>query len=971
MKKLFYEIAAELDQYKNIENPDENQVQSLISYVGDTSYSKYFFDGLENPNWVTPLFKKGVFTKVPPPLEDTNSPGYFSMPIWYAGEYLKRMANKFPNIVKEVAISLETDNSRGIRTILEALLNIPVNFTAETVGKFKDWVKTPFSNFMMISHELGLIMEYLAKGDEIQAALETLSVLLEPVQTQDRYEKEKKVASARHDYHWLSQALQLNLPILTKKASVEVVKVAEDQLIKAINLEHDPRYEENTKILTSYWRLNISPKSDTNYNNEIKNLIVDTLISGLNEGCEQKKEEIPQLLSRFIDSNYSIFKRISLYILQIWGAQYPELLEKSYYRYVENPIHGIQIEFDSFTELQFANFTQAIKEEILVNRKNPDEQFVEEILNNRPDSFAGNTRDEKRISIIETWQTRELTPLAQHLEGAEKEHYDNLVKKYGKPTLTTDDGDDDATLSWIGEKSPIESDEFSKKSIAEVVQYLIGYIPENNYSFEAPSIEGLANLLEDDVQARTKDYTSQANLFINSNLRFVYHVHLLRGLENIIKKNERISLEGIISVCQFIVDQKEEYQKSRLEEGLSSAKLAVAHLLEELFRAKEPYIEGNIIEKCGAILETLLIQKELFPDNEDAQGYDPATHSLNCVHGVAMHALISYGLYCERKRKQEMKNDGLPVMIPLLRRILSERLDKRRNQSLAVHSIYGWYFPQFIYLDKKWALENIKKIFPNSQKKNKYWHASWDAYIRFSDVYKNVFPELVKQYKKALLELNRNEKNQQGLMRSDEKLATHILKAYLLDMINLESRDKLISIYYQHANDEMRAQGIFWLSKVLESQQPSENDVIWQKIWILWQMRIEEASNSQNKDNYVKEISNFSRLLKNTPIDLEKINFVLEQTLKFKSDGFEAQEIIEFLGKQSESFSNLAVSHLQSIVLAYPQLYLLEDARKSVEHILSSAMVTDDSSKAKAIEIINIFGERGDYSWRSMLSLSK
>lgn len=967
MKKSFYEIAAELDQYKNFESPDEKQVQSVINLINDVRYEKYFFDGLENSNWVIPLFQKGVFNKVPPPLEDQNNPGYFGMPVWHAGEYLKRMAEKYPNIVKEVAISLVTDNSRGIRTILEALIKIPANITAQTVSKFKVWVSTPFSNFMMISHDLGLVMEHLAKGNEIQSALETFTVLLEPIQVEDKYEKGKKVASARHDYYWLRQALQLNLPVLTKKAPVEVVKVAEDQLIKAINLEHDPRYEENTKILTSYWRLNISPKSETNYDNEIKNLIVDTIISGLNEACEQKKEETPQLLSRFIESNYSIFRRISLYSLQIWGHQYPELLEKSYYRYVENPIHGIQVEFDSFIEIQFVNFSQTIKEEILVKRKNPDPQFVEDILNNRPDAFAGSTRDDKRITLIETWQLRELTPLAHHLDGAEKEYYDNLVKKYGKPPFPSED-DDEAAVSIFGEQSPIGPDEFSKKSIAEVVQYLIEFIPSNTHSFETPSREGLANLLENDVQTRTKDYASQAQLFINRNLRFVYHVHLLRGLENIIKKRERFSLEGIITVCQFIVNQEEAYQKNQFEEGLSSAKLAVAHLLEELFRAKEPHIEENIIKKSGLIIKTLLAQKESFPDNKDALGYDPATHSLNCVHGVAMHALVSYGLYCERKRKREMENDGLPVMIPLLKEILSEKLDKRKNRSLAVHSIYGWYFPQFIYLDKKWTLENIKKIFPISEKKEKYWQAAWDAYIRFSDVYKNVFPELIKQYKKASIELNKNGKNQPGLIRSDEKLATHILKAYLVDMINFESKDKLISIYYQHANDEIRAQGVFWLSKVLESQKPSDNDVVWQKIWALWQWRIEEASNSQNKGNYIKEVSNFSRLLRNTPIDLGKLNHLLEQTLKFKSDGFEAQEIIEFLGAQSELFPNLAVSHLQNIVASYPQLYLLEDAKKSVERILSSAMVADSVSKTAAIDIINIFGERGDYSWKSMLT---
>ena len=117
---------------------------------------------------------------------------------------------------------------------------------------------------------------------------------------------------------------------------------------------------------------------------------------------------------------------------------------------------------------------------------------------------------------------------------------------------------------------------------------------------------------------------------------------------------------------------------------------------------------------------------------------------------------------------------------------LNEKLDKTKNPSLAVHSVLGWYFPQFIYLDKEWALENREKIFPVETEMVRYWQAAWSAYIRFSDVYTNVFPELKKQYRRALEEFPKLEAKQ-GLGRSDQQMATHILKAYLLDMIKLDS----------------------------------------------------------------------------------------------------------------------------------------------------------------------------------------
>ncbi|MBE0684043.1 MAG: hypothetical protein IH589_19245 [Anaerolineales bacterium] len=969
MSTTFYEASDRLEQLKKREDISQAEISETIKYLEEEKFARYFFMDLENPAWVLPLHENKFFLKVPPPLEDPNNPGYFSMPTWYAGEYLKRMADKFPDIVRDIALSLETDNSRALRTILEVLLKVPVDITAEIVGKFQSWIETPFSNFMMLSRELGIIMEYLAKGGKVQAALATLSILLEPVQVKDRFDEGKLVASTRHDFYWLSQALQLNLPVLTKMDPNGVVNVAEEQLIKAIDSEHDPRIDDNVKKLNSYWRLRISPRSETNYDNEIKNILVNTIIASLTEGYAQKPRAVHLILSRYIDSDYSIFRRIAIYMLQSWGKQYKDLIEKAYIAYREHPIHAGQSEFYSFVEAQYSNFSQSIKEEILFDRKNPDAGFVEEILNGHPEGFAGNTKEEKRKTLIETWQLRELTPLASYLEADEKEYYEKLLGKYGEPSPKPDD--EPVTVSFVGEKSPIESDEFVKKSIIGVVQYLVEYVPTNNAPFGEPSREGLANILENDIQARLNDYTNQATSFINNDLRFIYHTHFLRGIKNAVKKQEKFELDGIIAVCEHIVKQKaESYQQSDFEEGLPAAKLAIVQLFEELFRVKELSINDDLLERSGKIIVELLHQREPFPDNEDAQGYDPATHSLNCLHGVAMHSLVSYGLYCERKRKQEADNKGTPIMIPLLKKTLAEKLDKRKNRSLAVHSIYGWYFPQFIYLDKEWALEHSKRIFFSGSSKKKYWQAAWSAYIRFSDVYTNVFPELISQYKKALKGLPASEQSH-GLDTSNEKMATHILKAYLVDMIKLNSRDGLLRLYYQMADDETRSHGNFWLSKVLESRQPSVEDVTWKKIWGLWQWRTEVANDAENKGAFTKEISSFSRLLKNVPVNLLELNSIIEQTLTFKSDGFETQEIIEFLGKHSEKFPNLAVSNLHKIVLSSKQFYLLEDTKKGVEQTLTSAMNSDDTSRAKAIEIINVFGERGDYSWRQLLEVAK
>ena len=406
--------------------------------------------------------------------------------------------------------------------------------------------------------------------------------------------------------------------------------------------------------------------------------------------------------------------------------------------------------------------------------------------------------------------------------------------------------------------------------------------------------------------------------------------------------------------------------KQDLEEGLQSAKFAVASFLEELFKIKEPDLDNDLLEKSGQIIVKILSQDEPSTEDEHSPNYDPAMHSLNSIHGKAMHSIVSYGLYCERKRKKEEGDDSKPVMVSLVKETLTEKMDKVKNPSLAVHSVLGWYFPQFIYLDKKWALENRERIFPLETEMVKYWQAAWSAYIRFSDVYTNVFPNLLNQYKRALNELPTVEKKE-GLDRSTEQMATHILKAYLLDMIKLDSEDGLLYLYYQKADDATRSQGVFWLSQVLGAQKTSEQDELWKKIWSLWQWRIQRSTEAGDRGGYVKEILNFLRLLKNVPLELPEIYLILRQTLEFKAKGFEVQQIIEYLGEQCDKHPSLAVSLLGEIVRSGQNFYLLDDTKKSVEKIFTSATQADNKTKADAVEIINIFGEQGDYSWRPYL----
>ena len=103
----------------------------------------------------------------------------------------------------------------------------------------------------------------------------------------------------------------------------------------------------------------------------------------------------------------------------------------------------------------------------------------------------------------------------------------------------------------------------------------------------------------------------------------------------------------------------------------------------------------------------------------------------------------------------------------------------------------------------------------------------------------------------------------------------------LFDLIQLDSEDRLVVSLFDNANDEIRSHGVFWLSQSVGPQKPGESNKIWDKVWDLWQWRMDVALAAKNKEKFTQEISDYLRLLKHTPLDLGELYDTLKHTLAF------------------------------------------------------------------------------------------
>jgi hypothetical protein len=831
---------------------------------------------------------------------------------------------------------------------------------------------------------MGLVMDFLAKGGQEKAALKILEVITEPFPLPDKFTDGKIVAGSRHDYFWLHKALFENLGSLSEASPISVIEILEQRLIEAIDLEVHPEFSEEDFKNSSYWRLNIDPSIESNHRQDQKNLLANVLMQALYKACDQKKEQVTNIINRYLESEYEILRRVAIHILRKYGDQYKELVEKAYRINREISSLSYRSEFERFLEAQYPHFPEEIQREIIgeifTEKDDPNfKEWMENRINEFPDSFEGETKEEKRNSFIEEVRFRELHLFAKYLKGEYKKVYLKWKKKYEEPEPPVED---EVVTSWIGPESPIEETLLAEYPLDKVIQELVSFAPETDTFIRKPTRLGLARTFESDIQVRAEEYALNALLLKNEKLHFVYQAHFFSGLKNALKAKQTFSIDKIIELAEYIVEvEKDPFEQQEYEPSLPAAKLSAASFIMEFLRTKEPYLEIDLLERIGALILKLLWEDDPFLDEEvditdprhlDTRtlntNLDAATRSLNSIRGQAMHALIFYGLYCERKRKGEQGEDTPPELVPLVKDALEEKLDKSKDSSLAVHSVIGWYVPQLIYLDKEWTKENLSKIFPLSEEAVlQYWLAAWSAYVRFSDVFTNVFPELIRHYQFAVNLLS-FENKADSFERIDENLATHILKAYLFDLIQIDSDDGLLTSYHEKASDEIRSHGVFWLSQVLETQKPVVNDKTWTKIWDLWQWRLEVALDSEDKAEFTKEISDYLRLVKNVPFDLNELFDTLQHTLEFMHrQGFEIGLLIDYLGNQCEQYPDLAVDLLHQVLLQSKDFYLLPDTKEDIAKIFEAAEGASPESIQKVIDIVNVFGKRGDYSWRPWL----
>jgi hypothetical protein len=137
----------------------------------------YFFDRLENPNWVRELAKRKFFANPPGPVP-AEEPGSVRFPPWPEGRYLVRVAAEAPDAVASVLQKIpSSENPAATELLFKALAHLPDDHITRLGYKAREWVSAPFADHF--ANEAAATAIRLLESGGTKSALKLVAQLLE------------------------------------------------------------------------------------------------------------------------------------------------------------------------------------------------------------------------------------------------------------------------------------------------------------------------------------------------------------------------------------------------------------------------------------------------------------------------------------------------------------------------------------------------------------------------------------------------------------------------------------------------------------------------------------------------------------------------------------------------------------------------------------------------------------------------
>lgn len=939
-----------------------------------TANYEYFFDHLNSPAWIEPLYQGGYFRK-PPPAEQIGEHVRYRR--WPESEYLARMVriSAAQQQVLDIALGIpDTDNVRVHEDLADIALSLPPSMATRFVPEARKWLGA--RHHLLLPEKLGALITHLAKGDEGTPALTLAKAVLAvvPDQTPTEDERHDGIFSPTRGPHprfeeWVyERVLKQHVPTLVEMIGEPALVLLCDVLAAAVPIW--PPAEEDG-ILADYsdaWRPAIE-----NHGQNSPHSLKDHLVTAVRDAAELILRLDPGRLTSVVTlleaRKNLVFHRIALHLMRHFPGAALELVAARLTDRHRFENVGLHHEYVLLTKDGFPRLAEQEQETILkwiAEGPNLEEwrDFQEQFAGRRPSNQ--DAQQYKR-----TWQRDRLAPLANALSTTWKQYYDELIRDFGlaeHPEFLVY-----SERTWVGPTSPKSREELRSMSTDEIATFLGNWeLPGDSRS---PTPEGLGRALADVVASDPQPFAAAASRFQTVDPTYVRN--LLSGLRDAVRKGRPFAWEPVLDLAQWVVEQNRGAPEvsagsADRDPGWGWSRKAVADLLSTGLDDGPAEMPFRLRQRVWAVLRPLTDDPNPTPEHEaryEGANMDPATLSINTTRGEAIHTVLHYALWVRRSLEAEGQSslDRSFDEMPEVRDVLELHLDPKLEPSLAIRSVYGQWFPWLLLLDSRWTAANKGRIFPAAPDQGDLLEAAWETYIVFCKLYDAAFDTLREEYGRAIDRIGVQSGHKHHQRDVDQRLAEHLMEAYWRGKLSLDDSESLLGRFYTKADDVLRGHAMEFMGRSLDNTDGELSVQIINRLKALWRYRTAAAQASVATD-FREELSGFGWWFASRYFDPDWALPELVEILHLVHVAEPSHLVAERLAEIAAEYPLEVVECFKDILHwdneGWRIAGLKNELRSALSTILNGAIPV---AKSAAEDLIHQLGARGHREFRDLL----
>ena len=756
----YLDLLSRLDRILAYKAPTPDIIGTLPNLLESDARRAYFFRQLKYPTWLKPLRDAGWFNpeKNPLPYEVPENPGYYRTPVWYALEYVEKVAHH-PECPVDLLVDIvdaiidhtndtgeRIENDSTNRRLIEIIGTLPIDrieckhITFMGTALKYGWVSRTISEI--------ILPKFLSESEK-DLSLDLLKVMF------DAKVVNGQIRPVMEEY-WLKEAIKQQEQAISELCGFEAAEIVLTQ-IRTLIAEgvHSFDFIERIEVEPSYGRRQRYAELLVSFTCRLFHLaspdsIEETVKSLLQEGAAAVRD--------YQDAKGSpaIFGRIALNAI----THHYDDLKGLFWEWDGNPLEEYELKPQLY---------QLIETHCLDFDKGEIDQILHWIESDQYYTVLLAEDNEKGAKAAAIYKREWLTALLR--TGNEK--VVNAYQKYEQinPKRIESPG--------LSRAIKIGYEEVNVMTVAKLSEMSNSEIAQHDFQEEYWARRWV-EALQECVKANPQRFADDLQPF--QGVRNCYQFSILSGLLKAWRDKREFDWSASLEFIHQILSS-ERFWTERSEEPFNYRNWiisTIADLVSEGTTDDKHAFDVQLLPITEKILMVLVEKTEPNVFTLKDLFADVLQSAISKVFSAMVNYALRYAQINGRRWPQAIKED------------FTKRLNKNAESSFEFSFMLGNSLPNLLDLDKEWVIDNIDRIFPRQDES--HWEAAFSGYLFLPQTAEDLYSLLRKHgnYQKAL---NTDFADQQVLRR----LIEHICWDWIEDRETLNDKTSLI---YQLINSD-------------------------------------------------------------------------------------------------------------------------------------------------------------------------